>query len=75
MGYCISTRNFYELKAEKRRRVSMSREHVGEVAKITQPLTSHIPIPYGCLTLVALTLGTLTTVVVSSLAIGIAILR
>jgi hypothetical protein len=53
----------------------MSREHEGEVAKITQPLTSHIPIPYGCLTLVALTLGTLTTVVVSLLAIGIAILR
>jgi hypothetical protein len=39
--------------------------------------TSHIPIPQGCLTMVALLLGVLMTVVFSSVAIGIriAILR
>jgi hypothetical protein len=36
---------------------------------------SQIPTPYGCLSLVALILGALTTFVLSSLAIGIAILK
>jgi len=41
----------------------------------SQHFANYIPIPYGCLTLAALILGALTTVVLSSLAIGIAILR
>lgn len=47
----------------------------GHEGKITQPYTSRIPIPYGCLTVVAVILGSLTTVVFSTLAIGIAILK
>ena len=46
-----------------------------EMGKMTNAYASHLPIPYGCLSLVALILGSLTTLVVSSLAIGIAILR
>jgi hypothetical protein len=42
-----------------------------EVARNIQQYASHIPIPYGCLSVLALILG----VVCSSLAIGIAILR
>jgi hypothetical protein len=41
----------------------------------TNTYASHIPIPYGCLSLVALILGALTTLVFSSLAIGMAILK
>jgi hypothetical protein len=37
--------------------------------------TSHVPIPYGCLSVVALLLGALLTVAFSSIAIGIAILK
>ena len=46
-----------------------------EMGKITHPYASRIPIPYGCLSLVALILGALTTLVLSSVAIGIAILK
>jgi hypothetical protein len=53
----------------------MSGQPEGKVIKITESYASRIPIPYGCMTLVALILGALTTVVFSSLAIGIAILR
>ena len=53
----------------------MSRGHEQEIAKITKPFASRIPIPYGCMTLLALILGALTTVVVSTLAIGIAIVK
>jgi hypothetical protein len=34
---------------------------------------SHIPIPYGCLSIVALILGAATTIALSSLAVAIAI--
>jgi hypothetical protein len=53
----------------------MSGQPEGKIVKVTEPYASRIPIPYGCLTLAALILGALTTVVLSSLAIGIAILR
>jgi len=46
-----------------------------EMVNITQPYASHIPIPYGCLSLVALILSALTTPALSSLAIGMAILK
>jgi hypothetical protein len=75
VGYFDDARGFCDLKAEKLGGELMSRGHEQKIAKITQPFASHIPIPYGCLTLLALILGALTTVVVSSLAIGIAILH
>jgi hypothetical protein len=53
----------------------MTGGHEVETARITQPYSSHIPIPYGCLTVVALVLGFLASVVASSLAIGIVILK
>jgi hypothetical protein len=46
-----------------------------EMVKITHPYASHIPIPYGCLSLVALIVGALTTLLLCSIAIGIAILK
>jgi len=46
----------------------------GIVATI-RAFTSHVPIPYGCLSIVTLLLGALLTLVFSSIAIGIAILR
>jgi len=45
------------------------------IGQITRQYTSHIPIPYGCLTVVAVVLGALATVVVYSMAIAIAILK
>ncbi|MGA7631532.1 MAG: hypothetical protein WCB11_12240 [Terriglobales bacterium] len=48
---------------------------VKEVAKISRHYLSHIPIPYGCLTIVALAVAALTLLVVSSFAIGAAILK
>ncbi|HEY4840783.1 MAG TPA: hypothetical protein VIH78_02385 [Terriglobales bacterium] len=44
-----------------------------EVAKPSRYYLSHIPIPYGCLTVVALAVAALTVLVVSSFAIGAAI--
>ena len=46
-----------------------------KIEQITRQYTSHIPIPYGCLTVVAIALVALATVVVSSMAIAIAILK
>jgi hypothetical protein len=46
-----------------------------KIGQITRQYTSHIPIPYGCLTVVAVVLGVLATVVASSMAIAIAILK
>jgi len=46
-----------------------------EMVKITHPYSSRIAIPYGCLSLVALIVGALTTLVLGSVAIGIAILK
>ena len=51
----------------------MSDKRERQMLKITHGYASHIPIPYGCLSLVALILGALTTL--SFLAIGIAILK
>ncbi len=45
------------------------------IFRSARAFTNHIPIPYGCLTIIALLLGVLMTVVFSSVAIGIAILR
>ncbi len=53
----------------------MRSQHEMEIVKTSRQYASHIPIPYGCLTVVALRLGALTTVVLSSLVIGIAILK
>jgi hypothetical protein len=75
MGYFTSARRYCNLEGEKFGGELMSRGHEQEITKITKPFASHIPIPYGCLTLLALILGALTTVVLSSLAIGIAILH
>jgi hypothetical protein len=75
MGYFTNALCFCDLKEEKLGGKLMSGGHEQEIAKITKPFASHIPIPYGCLTLLALILGALTTLVVSSLAIGIAILK
>ena len=60
---------------ERHKENSMSDGRKREMGKMTNAYASHLPIPYGCLSLVALILGSLTTLVVSSLAIGIAILR
>jgi hypothetical protein len=53
----------------------MSDKRERQMLKITHGYASHIPIPYGCLSLVALILGALTTLALSSVAIGIAILN
>jgi hypothetical protein len=75
MGYFTHARSFCDLTAGKLGGKLMSRGHEQEFAKITKPFASHIPIPYGCLTLLVLILGALTTLVASSLVIGIAILK
>jgi hypothetical protein len=46
-----------------------------EMAKISRQYLSHIPIPYGCLTVIALAVAALTLLVVSSFAIGAALLK
>jgi hypothetical protein len=53
----------------------MSRSYESQIARATHQYASHIPIPYGCMSLIALILGALATAVFSSLAIGIAILK
>jgi hypothetical protein len=45
------------------------------MARISRQYLSHIPIPYGCLTILALSVAALTLLVVSAYAIGVAILR
>jgi hypothetical protein len=47
----------------------------GEIVKTTQELESHIPTPYGCMSLVALILGTFGALGLSLLALVIAIFR
>ncbi|MGA3105903.1 MAG: hypothetical protein ABSD53_15585 [Terriglobales bacterium] len=47
----------------------------GKIDKINRFFTSHVPIPYGCLTLLALVLGVLGSFVVSALALSAAILK
>ena len=47
----------------------------GEMVKTTQELESHIPTPYGCMTLVALILGALSAFGLSVVAVVIAIFR
>jgi hypothetical protein len=44
-----------------------------EAVRISRQYLSHTPIPYGCLTVVALVVAALTVLVVSSFAIGAAI--
>jgi hypothetical protein len=46
-----------------------------QTVRIAQKFTSHIPIPYGCMTLIALILGVVSTVVASTFAIGSAIFK
>lgn len=53
----------------------MKGDHESGMAKGIHALASHIPIPYGCLTVLALVLGVLATVVCTSVAIGIALLK
>jgi hypothetical protein len=50
----------------------MSDRHEGKMAN---RFASHFPTPYGCLSLVAVILGALSALVLSSIAIGIAIIR
>ncbi len=45
------------------------------IVKITRPYLSHIPIPYSCMTLVALALAAIAALAVSSFAIAAAILK
>ncbi|MGA2356006.1 MAG: hypothetical protein ABSG02_16035 [Terriglobales bacterium] len=45
------------------------------MAKVSRQYLGHIPIPYGCLTVAALAVAALTLLVVSSFAIGSAILK
>jgi hypothetical protein len=54
---------------------SMNDRREREMVKITHLYSSRIAIPYGCLSLVALIVGALTTLVLGSVAIGIAILK
>ncbi len=53
----------------------MHRRQVEEMAKVSRQFLSHIPIPYGCVTVLALVVAALTLLVVSSFAIGAAILK
>ncbi len=50
----------------------MSDRHEG---KMVNRDASHFPTPYGCLSLVTLMLGAVSTLVLSSITIGIAIIR
>jgi hypothetical protein len=43
--------------------------------KITQQYSSHIPIPYSCMTVVVLVLSAMAVLAVSSFAIATAILK
>jgi hypothetical protein len=54
---------------------SMSDKRERDMVKIARSYASHIPMPYGCLSVVALILGAVATLILSSLAIGIAILK
>jgi len=45
------------------------------MAKISRQYLSHIRIPYGCMMVMALAVAALTLLVVSSFAIGAAILK
>jgi len=45
------------------------------ILQVRPQCASHIPIPYGCLSVVAIILAVLATLAASSLAIGIAILK
>ena len=47
----------------------------GGIAALRPKLFGLIPIPYGCMTIVGLGLAALATVVLSSVVIGIAILK
>jgi hypothetical protein len=53
----------------------MSGRREGEIVKTTQELESHIPTPYGCMSLVALILGALSALGLSLLALVIAVFR
>jgi hypothetical protein len=54
---------------------SMQRRQAKAMERISRQYLSHIPIPYGCLTILALSVAALTLLVVSSYAIGVAILK
>jgi hypothetical protein len=47
----------------------------GGIAAAKPQLFGLIPIPYGCMTIVGVALGALATIVLSSVVIGIAILK
>jgi len=53
----------------------MQRRQAKAMERISRQYLSHIPIPYGCLTILALSVVALTLLVVSSYAIGVAILK
>jgi hypothetical protein len=53
----------------------MSDKRERDMVKIARSYASHIPMPYGCLSVVALILGALTTLFLSSLAIAMVILK
>lgn len=53
----------------------MSDNQEAITAKLSRQYSSHIPIPYGCLTIVALAVAAITIFVASSFAIGMAILK
>jgi len=46
-----------------------------EVGKVMKGYASHIPIPYGCMSLLALILGLLAVAVFSTFAIGMPIFK
>jgi hypothetical protein len=47
--------------------------NAGKIGKLNRLFTSHIPIPYGCITILALLLGVLGTLAVSAVALTVAI--
>jgi hypothetical protein len=53
----------------------MRENGAGKIGMVNRFFSSHIPIPYGCITLLALVLGVLGALAVSAFALRVAILK
>jgi hypothetical protein len=53
----------------------MRDDGAGKIGKVNRFFSSHIPIPYGCITLLALILAVLGALAVSTLSLSVAILK
>jgi hypothetical protein len=75
--FCILTvaEQSWDAREKVPQEKSMRDGDAGKIGKVNRFITFHFPIPYGCITLLAVVLVALGTLAVSALALSGAILK